>query len=301
MKKILVIGGTGMVASRFIDAAREFLNITSVDERTINITDKNKVRHFFSDNNFDAVVNFAAFTDVDAAENQKNNKEGLVWKLNVLGTKFLAKECENKNIFLIHISTDFVFPGSKNNPGPYEEESIIPDSAEGMGWYGWTKNRAERLLFKSGGRIAIVRYAYPFRSDKFENKKDWARNLIKLYSEQKLYPLFSDQIQSILYIDDLVDPLLKIINKEITGIFHISSKDRTSPYEAGKYLLEKYSNKYVDIKEASLVEYLKHESKKAPRPIFGGLRVEKTEEKLGTKFRTWKEMVDDFVKNFSEV
>lgn len=294
MKKIAVIGGTGMVASRFIKLAEEKFDATPLDEKTLDITNNAAVEKYFQENKYDALINFAAFTNVDAAEADTGNEEGLTYRLNVLGPKNLAEYCNENNIFLTHISTDFVFPGTENMPGPYNIDSPLPETPEGIGWYGWTKNRAEFMLQNTSNNYAVVRYGYPFRADNFELKKDWARNLINLYNEHKLYPLFTDQIQSILFIDDLVEPLVKIINEELTGTFHIAASDTNTPYEAGKYLLEKYAGKEVEIEQGSMTEFLKAPGR-TPRPILGGLKVEKTEAKLGMKFKSWREMIDKFI------
>lgn len=294
VKKLLVIGGSGMVASRFIDLSKNKFDITSIDEKTLDITDNVAVQKYFTDSKFDSVINFAAFTNVDAAEADKGNEGGLTYRLNVIGPKNLAETCNQNDMFLMHISTDFAFSGSESNPGPYDEDETVPGTREGIGWYGWTKNRAEVVLADTSKKYAIIRYGYPFRADSYELKKDWARNLLNLYNEQKLYPLFEDQVQSILLIDDLVEPLSKIIENELTGVFHIASSDTTTPYEIGKYLLEKYSGKSVDLVKGSMVEFLKAPGR-TPRPRLGGLKVEKTEVKLGVKFKTCKQMVDDFV------
>ena len=285
-----------MVASRFADLARADFEITSIDEKTLDITDKEAVEKYLTENLFDAVINFAAFTNVDGAEVQKGDESGLVYRLNVEGPRHLAGSCKVKNIFLVHISTDFIFPGTENSPGPYTEDAAIPETSDGIGWYGWTKNRAEKVVRESGVRHAIIRYGYPFRAAEYELKSDWARNLIKLYDEQKLYPLFDDQTQSVIFIDELVAPLTKIIKDEISGIFHIVSSDTTTPYEIGKYLLEKYAGKPVEVQKGSMEEFLKAEGR-TPRPLLGGLKTEKTQEILGIKFRTSRAMVDDFVAN----
>lgn len=294
MKKILVIGASGMVASRFCDLVKDKFEIVPSDEKTLDITSREAVVDYFENNKFDAVINFAAFTNVDGAEAQRGDESGLVWKLNVEGPKYLADICKEKNIFLVHISTDFVFQGDDINPGPYAEDAVIPEDASGIGWYGWTKNRGEKVVKESGAKYAIVRYGYPFRAAEFELKKDWARNLINLYNEQKLYPLFDDQTQNILFIDDLVEPLSKIVEENITGIFHIASSDTTTPYEVGSYLLEKYVGSSVELQKGSMVEFLKAPGR-TPRPRLGGLKVEKTEEMLGIKFRSWREMIDEFI------
>lgn len=294
MKKVLVIGASGMVASRFVELVKDKFEITTSDEKTFDLTSKEAIDEYLTNNSFDAAINFAAFTNVDAAETQRGDEEGLAWKLNVLGPKYLADACKAKDTFLIHISTDFVFPGNEENPGPYSEDSVLPEKSDGLGWYGWTKNRAEKVTRESGCRSAIVRYGYPFRASAFDLKKDWARNLISLYNDQKLYPFFADQTQSVIFIDDLVSPIVKIIEDEVEGVFHTVSKDTTTPFEIGSYLLEKYAGKPVEIQKGSIVEFMKVPGR-TPRPRLGGLKVEKTEGLLGISFKTWKEMVDEFI------
>jgi dTDP-4-dehydrorhamnose reductase len=294
MKKVLVIGASGMVASRFVDLAKDQLDITPADEKILDITDTEAVKHYFEKNDFDSVINFAAFTNVDGAEAERGDKNGLVWRLNIEGPKNLAKVCAAKNTFLVHISTDFVFPGTENYPGPYSEDSRLPETPEGIGWYGWTKNRAEFEIRNLGSRNAILRYGYPFRAAKYDLKKDWARNLINLYNEHKLYPLFSDQVQSVVFVDDLAAPIIKIIDEELAGIFHIVSTNTTTPYEIGKYLLEKYSGAPVEISEGSMAEFLKTPGI-TPRSRLGGLNNFATRRTLSMKFKTWQEMVDEFV------
>ena len=298
MIKNAVIGGSGMVASRFVDLASKDFEITSLDEKTLDITNKTAVEKYFEENKFDTIVNFAAFTNVDGAEAQKGDENGLVWGLNVEGPRNLAETCKKTGTFLVHISTDFVFPGSEENQGPYDEDAELPKDSNGVGWYGWTKNRAEHVLKDSGIKCAIVRYGYPFRAAKYDLKKDWARNLLNLYNEHKLYPLFDDQIQSVLFIDDLTEPLAKIINEQLTGVFHIASSDTTTPHEIASYLLEKYVGKPVELQKGSMVEFLKAPGR-TPRPRLGGLKTLNTQNTLNLKFRTWKEMVDDFISQIS--
>lgn len=293
MKKLLVIGASGLVGSRFCDLAKSKLDITKADEKTLDITDNSAVEKYFSSNKFDAVLNFAAFTNVDGAEVQRNDENGLAYRLNVIGPKNLAEYCNENNMFLVHISTDFVFSGTEELPGPYSEDADLPKTSKGIGWYGWTKNRAEYMVMTTSNKYAIVRYGYPFRAAPYDLKNDWARNLIKLYNEQKLYPLFIDQVQSIILVDDLVEPLVKIIDSEMNGVFHIAS-DPSNPYEVGTYLLSKYADKPVEIQKGSMAEFLAAAGR-TPRPLLGGLKTEITEEKLGMKFKTWREMVDEFV------
>ena len=84
-----------------------------------------------------------------------------------------------------------MFQGDEENPGSYDENEKIPENMDGIGWYGWTKNRAEKILKNSDTNYAIVRIAYPFYSNKFGEKLDFAKNYLKLFDEDKLFPPFS--------------------------------------------------------------------------------------------------------------
>ncbi len=294
MKKVLVIGASGLVGSHFVELAKDKLEIVPVDEKTLDITNATSVKDYFEKNNFDSVLNFAAITNVDGAEKERGNEKGITWRLNVEGPENLSSVCKEKDIFLVQISTDFVFTGTGDYPGPYAEDSKISPTMERLGWYGWTKNRAEERVRVSGVRSAIVRISYPFYSSEFSPKLDFAKNYLKLYDEGKLFPIFTDQTFTPINVDDLIESLVKILDEEIQGIYHIVSGDTATPFDFVEYLLKKARNAEGVVQKGSMVEFLKAPGR-TPRPRLGGLKTEITQEKLGIKFKTWCEMVDEFV------
>lgn len=297
-KMNLVIGASGLVGSRFVSQYPNKENLLTPDLAELDITSPESLKRYIENNKVDTIINLAAITNVDEAEKEKGDKSGAVWRLNVEGVKNLIDVCKEKNIFLVQISTDFVFRGDESDPGPYSEDKTIPDTDQGIGWYGWTKNRAEKLLQESDIRYAIVRIAYPFYSANFEGKLDFAKGFLKLYDESKLYPVFSDQIHSVLNVDELVNPLTKIVTEQIQGTFHIVASDTTTPFEFVGYLLEKARGAKNVLQKGSMKEFLSKEGR-TPRPRLGGFKTEITEKKLGMKFKTWKEMVDEFSSNCS--
>jgi dTDP-4-dehydrorhamnose reductase len=299
MNKILVIGATGMVASRFIELSKDNFTITQVDEKILDITDKIAVENYFSEHNFDSVINFAAYTNVDAAEKERGQIDGLVWKLNVIGPQNLIQVCKQKNIFYVQISTDFAFTGSQEIPGPYAEDQETPNElSREISWYGWTKNRAERIVLDSGAPSSVVRIAYPFFAADFNGKLDFAKTYLKLFDEGNLYPLFTDQTMSFLNVDDLAEPLSVILRGCREGIFHIVSSNTGTPFEFVEYLLKKARGVESVVQNGSIKKFLE-DPLKTPRPVFGGLKTEITQKKLGVKFKTWQRMVDDFVEKLN--
>lgn len=296
MKESLVIGASGLIGSRFCELAKKDIDIIPADEKILDITDKTSVDKYFSKNKFDSAINFAAYTNVDGAEKERGNKDGICYKLNVLGVENLVNACKTYNRFLIQISTDFVFKGTENDPGPYSEDTSPPEENSDIGWYGWTKNRAEKLLSESEIRYAIVRIAYPFYASKYDLKLDFAKNYLKLFDEGKLFPIFTDQTLSVINVDEMIEPLVKILNQEMSGIFHLVSSNSTTPFDFVEYLLKKARNAEGVVQKGSMEEYLKVEGRTL-RPRLGGLKTELTQQKLGMKFKTWKEMVNEFVEN----
>jgi len=297
MKKLLIIGSSGLVGYKFASSISSDRKVAP-NEIELDITDEKIVNDFFEieKDNFDVVVNFAGFTNVDAAEKERGDENGFCYKLNVKGAENLAKASLKYDKFLIQISTDFVFNGTPDYPGPYSEESSTPDKlTEKMGWYGWTKNRSEFVVKNSGCKYAIVRIAYPFYGENYDLKLDYAKNYLKLFDEGKLFPIFTDQILTPLLIDDLTPALEKIIEIKQTGVYHVVSSDTTTPFEFVSYLLEKARGVTNVVKKGSMEEFLKVEGR-TPRSRLGGLKTEITQEKLGIKFKTWREMVDEFIK-----
>ena len=292
MKKVLVIGATGLVGSRFMELSKDKFDLTGIDEKVLDITDSVAVEKYFSENKFDSVINLSAYTDVTGAENQWDNETSLCWRLNVLAPRYLAEALKNQNSFLIHFSTDFAFEGLEDSRGPFDEDSALPDDPANLCWYGWTKNRGELEVEKTGVKHAIVRIANPFRAN-FPLKFDFARKILDLYDKNSLFPLFTDQTITPIFVDDLVAPLSKIAEEGLTGKFHLVSADSGTYFDVGSYILEKARGVKGVAKESSLVEFMKTPGRNK-RPIFGGLSTQKTQERLEMKFRTWREMVDEF-------
>ena len=293
--KILAFGADGLVGSRFTDLYHKDTQVITPKATELDITDKKALREFFAKNSsdFDCVINFAAITDVDGAEKERGNEEGSTWKVNVEGVENIAGECKKHAKYLIQISTDFVFPGSDQRPGPYSEDDSLPESLEGMGWYGWTKKVAEERAAKIWDKTAVLRITYPYRAQ-YAAKIDFARNILQLFDEGKLYPMFSDQQITPSFIDEIAKVLYLLIDEKKTGVFHSASADVTSPYEFASYLLEKARGVKGQVKQGSMQEFLKAPGR-TPRARLGGLKVGKTEINLGIKFMTWRVAVEEFV------
>ena len=284
-ESIYVTGSKGLVGSGFIELLSDKYSLITPEIDELDITDEQALEKYFRDINLGVIVNFAALTDVDGAEKEKDDKNGSFWQVNVVGAANLAGLAKKKGAQMIQISTDFVFPGCQKFPGPYSEDVPPPDKQEGIGWYGWTKRMAEKEVRKVI-LPAIVRISFPF-GDR-TSPKDYL-NKIKSGVE-KGYPMFSDQEVTPTFMPDLFMALEKIFKKRMIGVFHVATSPVTTPYEIGRLLVDKLRLK-VEVKSGSITDFLKKPGI-APRPIKGGLNCEETQRKLGIKFLFWQEGLD---------
>lgn len=293
-RKILLTGSSGLVCSRFVELYGKNYDLATPDYPDFDLTDIENVKKTVSEANPEVIVNFAAYTNVGEGENQRDDKNGDCWKINVEGVKNLISTL-NPKIRFIQISTDMVFSGSNEDPGPYEEKHTPETDSKKVTWYGFTKGEGERTVLKSLGQEAtILRLIYPVRA-KFEAKADYIRKPLSLFDEEKLYPIFNDQQVSIAFIDEVALALKTIIDKDVKGVFHASSSNTTTPYELISYVIEKVRGKKDVVQSSSLKEFLKKVDNPVRYPMFGGLKVERTEKELGIKYSTWKEIVDKLI------
>lgn len=291
MKEILVTGNSGLVGSRFAEISRHKNRLLLPSETELDITDKDCVGNYFRESMPQAVVNFAAYTDVSAGENQRGDETGLCYRLNVEAVRSLLAAC-GENAYFVQIGTDMVFPGNATDPGPYAEDHPVNAIEKNLTWYGYTKALAEKMVLqKPGGRGATLRLIYPVRAE-YTAKLDYLRKPLRLYDEGKLYPLFSDQQVSLALIDEICLTLDQMIDREPGGIFHASSADTGTPYEIVSYLLEKTRGVKDAVEPASLAEFLKTVVNPTRYPMYGGLQVSQTEKLLGIKFSPWREVVN---------
>lgn len=294
MKKILITGASGLVGSRFVELYGHEYQLITPGYPDFDLINKNSINNVFTRYNPETVVNLAAFTDVGIAEGQRNNKDELCYKINVDGTRNLISLIDPVKIHLIHISTDYVFSGAVDDPGPYEESKAPETDPNKLSWYGFTKAEGERIIKNTlGDKVTILRINFPVRAH-YDLKLDFLRKPLSLYDQNKLYPLFSDQQLSITYIDQMSEVLKTLAEKKIFGVYHASTSDTASPHELISYLLEKTGRDKNRLEKSSLVEYLKN-NPNARYPVKGGLRVEKTEASLGFKFFSWQKVIDELI------
>lgn len=251
MKKVLVFGGSGLVGSKFIDLNKNIFEIKSPSTTEVDILNKDSVSQITQEFIPDTVINFAAFTQVEEAEKDKGNKEGICYLLNAVGAKNIAEVCKQFNTRLIHISTEYVFDGNKSE-APYTED----DKPNPINWYGQTKYCGEQFVLESGSQSVIARLSMPF-SAYYELKKDIARFFLKELHHGKEINAVEDQKITPVLVDDVANALVVLINNQVSGIYNICVTNFTTPFKFARLIAQKFNLDIFLIKPISFKKYNK--------------------------------------------
>lgn len=219
---ILVTGANGQLGREIQQATKgSKLTYHFATSSELNICDTDAVATYCREHCIGIIINCAAYTNVDGAEKEVNLAE----EVNHNAVNGLAKIALNQDITLIHISTDYVFGGTKNRP-IYEE-----DFTEPLGVYGATKRRGEEAILESGCRYLIFRTAWLYSSV----GKNFFNTMLHLTATKKDIKVVFDQVGTPTYAADLAEFLVHIIDhntyKENNGIYHYTNEGVCSWYD----------------------------------------------------------------------
>jgi len=254
--KILITGASGLIGSRIIEMLSFKYDFIPVHQAQCDITDASSTQKYLSSIDFDMIVHLAAYTNVDGAE--KEHK--LCQAINVDGTRNLFNISQQKDVQMIHISTDFVFDGRRQVTPVSDKISYTEDSIPSpISFYGQTKLEAEEIV---KGQAMIIRTSYPYRKI-FEQKRDFVRSIKYLLEQGKVINMVQDSLITPTYIDDFVNALDYLIQHFTTEIYHVVGADSMSPFDAGVQIAKTFG---LDPNLIQAVSYQKYFEGKAPRP-----------------------------------
>lgn len=284
MYNILVTGAKGQLGNelRLVvednDKENQYF-FTDVSE--LDITDKSAVTAYLESNKIDIVVNCAAYTNVDKAEDDRENAD----LINHTGPKNLAVACKERNGFLIHISTDYVFDGTKNTP--YTET----DETKPLGVYGETKLRGENKIIDSGCEYVIIRTSWLYSAF----GKNFLKTMQKLTSEKENIKVVFDQVGTPTCAGDLAEVIFKIIQKDDfdgkNQLYHFSNEGVCSWYDFAVAINEAFGH------DCKVLPCHSNEfPSKVTRPSYSVLDKTKIKEAFGIKIKHWRESMVGCVK-----
>ncbi|MDR1985215.1 MAG: dTDP-4-dehydrorhamnose reductase [Prevotellaceae bacterium] len=275
--KILVTGANGQLGSELqkISAKNHSFQYIFTDYNELDITNANSVKIFFNEQKPDFLINCAAYTAVDNAEN--DYEKALL--INSDAVANLADSCKTCDTIFLHISTDYVFDGKK--PAAYlEDDKTNPISA-----YGKTKLLGEQHALAYSKSI-IIRTSWLYSA--FGN--NFVKTMLRLGSELEKIKVVADQIGSPTYAEDLANAVLKIIEtisknpqNMKSGIYHFSNDGYCSWCDFAKEIM-KLGNKNCLVEPISTAEY----PTPAQRPQYSLLSKEKIKIDYGVDVPDWK-------------
>jgi len=234
-KKILITGSNGLLGQKLIEllaTEAAILAFASAKDNNrlpfhegyqyveMDVTDAQQVEHVVAEIRPDVIIHTAAMTNVDQCEMEKE----ACWRLNVSAVKILIDVCKRYDVFLQHVSTDFVFDGKS---GPYVEE----DLPSPISFYGWSKYAAEKAILSSNIRFAITRTVLVYGIAHDMSRSNIILWVKKSLEEGKPISVVTDQYRTPTLAEDLATGCYLIALKEAQGIFHISGKDFLTPYQ----------------------------------------------------------------------
>ncbi|QHI37478.1 dTDP-4-dehydrorhamnose reductase [Kordia antarctica] len=228
MKTVLVTGANGQLGQciQKIQQQHKEIKFHFKSSSELDITDTKTVNDYFSKNTFDYCVNCAAYTNVELAESEEEK----AYLVNAEAVKNLAKACAENNTTLLHISTDYVFDGTKT--APYVET----DTTNPISVYGASKLKGEQNIQEVLQQYFIIRTSWLYA----EFGKNFYKTIVQKAKEKANLTITTEQTGTPTNANDLAELILKIINTENTdyGIYHFSNDGEATWYDFTKEIIK---------------------------------------------------------------
>ena len=279
-KNLLITGSQGQLGRELKNQLGEAPNIHYTDREELDITDEKAVKAYIAQHPIDIVINCAAYTAVDKAEDEPE----LANTINHIGAEILAKHIPT----IIHISTDYIFDGTNNRP--YQPQDI-PNP---ISVYGQTKLAGEKAIFAHAKTALIIRTAWVYSN----YGHNFVKTILRLSQTKNTLNIVSDQIGSPTYAKDLAQAILQILpqiqpNTKIIG--HYTNEGVCSWYDLAKAIIEE-TQQTCQINPIMTTEY----PTKAKRPAYSVLDKTTLKNQYHLTIRHWRDALRDCLKTYQQ-
>lgn len=283
MMNVLITGAKGQLGLELVSLESKFPNfiLFFADKSLLNIVDFKEVDSYISRNKIDVIVNCAAYTNVDKAEDEPE----IANEVNHLAVKNLGLIAKKQQLKLIHISTDYVFDGESSIP--YSEE----DATNPQNVYGSTKLKGEETLLKINPKNSIIiRTSWVYS----EYGHNFVKTMLRLSKEKESISVVSDQVGSPTYANDLAKVILQIIpkiNNESVQIYHYANKGECSWFQFASEIM-KIAQQSCKVLPIDSSEY----KTKAKRPKFSLMNTKKIQHMFNLEIPNWEDSLNQCIK-----
>lgn len=289
---ILVTGANGQLGNEMRIIAKgledkyiftDVVEQEGVETIILDITDLEAIRKIVAENQVNAIVNCAAYTNVDAAE----SNEALAEKLNADAPENLAKAMKEVDGWLVHISTDYVFGKESYNTPCREEQTGTP-----TGIYGLTKLHGEQKIIAAGCKYIIIRTAWLYS----EFGKNFCKTMLNLTATKPVLKVVFDQCGTPTYAWDLATTIEATLKNPVEGIYHYSNEGVCSWYDFTKMIAEYSDQTECDIQPCHSNEF----PSLVTRPSYSVLDKTKIKETFGIRISYWTESLKKCISNLKK-
>ena len=290
--KILLLGSKGIVGSDISKKISNTYDVRSYGHKDLDITDFELIKNTVQEFNPDIIINSAAYTQVDKAEDNKS----VCYEVNSSAVKNLSELCNSYKTHLIHLSTDYIFDGMKNQP--YTES----DPGAPINVYGDSKNRGDEYIKSSGCNYTILRtsWVYGLNGNNFVKtilQRSLTNEKLEVICDQYGTPTSSNLIADIIK-NHLIHYCMKKKNDQCKEIFNLCPTGYTSWFNFAKYIIDYSSNinsKYsVDLTSIKSKDY----KTLAKRPRYTALSNQKICTYFDINIQYWENYLEHFLDSF---
>ncbi len=278
--RILVTGSNGLLGQKLVElisskpdhhliATAKSKLVTALQQgefHLINITNESQVDEVILKTKPDVVINTAAMTQVDQCETEREK----CWQANVEAVQYLVEACENNNVHLIHISTDFIFDGSH---GPLDEN----EKPNPISYYGESKLAGEVVIQKSSANWTILRTVLVYGVTQDMSRSNIVLWVKKSLEEGKTINVVNDQWRTPTLAEDLAMGCYLAATKKAKGIFNISGEEMMTPYDIAIATADFFKLDKSLIHQTDSTKF----TQPAKRPPKTGFIIEKAKRELG--------------------
>ncbi len=274
--KVLLTGSKGMLAKAFLNQMSKNWDLKAVDIDELDITDCSAVQECVRSFKPTLIINCAAFTQVDACEEKKEQ----AFAVNGAGVGYLAEAASKAGALLIHFSTDYVFDGSSDLP--YKED----DTVRPINVYGASKWDGECQIRKHLKNHLIVRTQWLYG----EGGSHFVNTIRQLAQTKKQIKVVDDQTGAPTWTEDLVKGVLSLIQQEATGTYHVVNSGACSWYDFAVRITEEMGLS-LKVSPCTTAEF----PRPARRPAHSVLSTEKMRGKIAYSLPSWETALKEFL------
>lgn len=277
--RVLVTGVKGQLGYDVVNECKKRgIEAVGVDVEEMDITDAQAVDDVITQSKVDAVIHCAAYTAVDAAE----DNEVICRRVNAKGTENIAKVCKKLDIKMVYISTDYVFDGEGERPWEPDDER------HPLNVYGQTKYEGELAVEQNLNKYFIVRIAWVFGV----NGKNFIKTMLRLGEERGAVSVVNDQIGSPTYTYDLAVLLVDMVQTEKYGRYHATNEGLCSWYDFACEIFKQAGMDQVKVTPVGSSSF----PAKAKRPNNSRMSKDKLEQNGFHRLPTWQDALGRYLK-----